>query len=78
MWQRLSESSACNYASPMGKPSGVADEVARLLANPDMLADMSRQVRTFTMEHTFEHDFSLSTNAIKTNLFVRVEKNNEK
>ncbi len=68
MWQRLNESSACGYASPMGKPSAVADDVARLLANPDMLAVMSKQARTFALDHTFEHEFSLRINAIKQEL----------
>ncbi len=71
MWQRLSESSACGYASPMGQPSGVADDVARLLENSNMLADMSRQARTFALEHTFEREFSLRTNAIKSELVRR-------
>ena len=68
MWQRLSESSACGYASPMGRPSAVADNVAHLIANPEMLSDMSRQARAFALNHTFEHEFSLRTDAIKQEL----------
>jgi glycosyltransferase involved in cell wall biosynthesis len=68
MWQRLSESSDCGYASTMGRPSAVADDVARLLANPDMLAAMSRRARAFALEHTFEREFSLRIEAIKKEL----------
>ncbi len=68
MWQRLSESSHSGYASAMGKPAAVAENVARLLDDPGMLADLSTRARAFALKHTFEREFSLRTNAIMKEL----------
>lgn len=64
MWQRLSATSNSGYASPIGRPSAVADNVDRLIADGDMLAEMSRRARAFALKHTFENEFSLRTDAI--------------
>ena len=68
MWQRLSASSESGYASPIGRPAAVADDVARLIADATMLAEMSRRARAFALDHTFEREFSLRTDAIKKEL----------
>jgi glycosyltransferase involved in cell wall biosynthesis len=70
MWQRLSVSSDSGYASPIGQPAAVADDVARLITNPDMLANMSRQARAFALDHTFEREFSLRVDAIRRELAI--------
>jgi colanic acid/amylovoran biosynthesis glycosyltransferase len=68
MWGRLSAFSQSGYASAMGRPSAVADDVARLIADADLLADMSRQARAFALNHVFEHEFTLRTVAINQTL----------
>ncbi len=70
MWQRLSASSESGYASPVGQPAAVADDVARLIANPDLLASKSKQARAFALGHTFEHEFSLRVDAIRQELAI--------
>lgn len=68
MWQRLSAVSQCGYASPSGQPAAVASDIARLLADANLLADMSRRARAFALEHTFEREFSLRTAALQQEL----------
>lgn len=54
MWRRLSEASGAGFASPMGQPEKVADDVERLLSAPDLLSTMSEKAREFAARHCFE------------------------
>ena len=54
MWQRLSEASGAGFASPIGQPNRVADDVERLLSAPDLMSTMSEEARGFAARHCFE------------------------
>jgi glycosyltransferase involved in cell wall biosynthesis len=54
MWRRLSEASGAGFASPMGHPEKVADDVERLLSAPDLVSTMSEMARGFAARHCFE------------------------
>jgi glycosyltransferase involved in cell wall biosynthesis len=54
MWRRLSEASGAGFASPMGQPEKVADDVERLLSGPDLMSTMSEKARGFAARHCFE------------------------
>lgn len=70
MWQCLSENSQSGYASPMGQPSAVADDISRLITDSDMLSKISKQARAFALDHTFEREFSRRVNAIKQEMAI--------
>jgi colanic acid/amylovoran biosynthesis glycosyltransferase len=56
MWQRLSEASGAGLVAPMGQPEKVADDVQRLLRDPDTLAAMSDKALAFAEAHSYEHE----------------------
>jgi glycosyltransferase involved in cell wall biosynthesis len=64
MWRRLSETSGAGFASVIGRPANVADDVQRLASDFDTLATMSGKAREFAMAHSCEHEFAKRTSAI--------------
>lgn len=68
MWDRLSATSLCGAASALGKPAQVADHIACLLSDDVTLGLLSKRARAFALAHTFEHEFSLRTDALKQSL----------
>jgi colanic acid/amylovoran biosynthesis glycosyltransferase len=59
MWRRLHGESGVGFCTPMGRPALVAESIAKLASDHELLASMSRAARRFALEHTFEKEFSL-------------------
>jgi colanic acid/amylovoran biosynthesis glycosyltransferase len=63
MWRGLLTASGAGYASPMGKPSKVVDDIVRLVKNRE--ADkLSMRALEFAKQHTFESEFQRRVDAI--------------
>jgi glycosyltransferase involved in cell wall biosynthesis len=56
MWRGLLNASGAGYASPMGKPTKVVDDIARLIT-ARKLDEMSARALEFAKQHTFEIEF---------------------
>ncbi len=65
MWQRLSHASGVGYSSPIGDVDQVAKTIASLSANPQELDEMSKAARQFALDHCWEHEFAVRTDALK-------------
>ena len=63
MWSGLLKASGAGYASPMGKPAKVADDIARLIAARE-LDEMSARALEFAKKHTFEIEFQKRVDAL--------------
>ena len=64
MWQRLCEQSGAGLVSPMGDPGQVADNIGRLIAEPNLLNELSRKAADFAGTYCFENEFSKRIDAI--------------
>jgi glycosyltransferase involved in cell wall biosynthesis len=64
MWRRLCETSGAGYVSPIGRPEKAADNVARLLSHPEVLAAMSDKALAFARLHCFESEFRKRIDAL--------------
>jgi colanic acid/amylovoran biosynthesis glycosyltransferase len=63
MWRGLLTASGAGYASPMGKPSEVVDDIVRLVK--DKAVDrLSMRALEFARQHTFESEFQKRVDAI--------------
>jgi len=63
MWRGLLKASRAGYASPMGNPAKVADDIARLIA-ARQLDEMSARALEFAKKHTFEIEFQKRVDAL--------------
>ena len=63
MWRGLLNTSGAGYASPMGNPARVADDIARLIAARE-LDEMSARALEFAKNHTFEIEFQKRVDAL--------------
>lgn len=63
MWRGLLEASRAGFASPMGKPTKVVDDIARLIATRE-LDEMSARALEFAKKHTFEMEFRKRVDAL--------------
>jgi colanic acid/amylovoran biosynthesis glycosyltransferase len=63
MWRGLLKASGAGYASPMGKPAKVVDDIARLIAARE-LDEMSLRALEFAKKHTFEIEFQKRVDAL--------------
>jgi glycosyltransferase involved in cell wall biosynthesis len=68
MWRRLNEESRVGFWSPIGQPQAVVDDIKKLASEFATLAAMSARARRFAIEHTFEREFKLRTDAINSAL----------
>lgn len=71
MWRRLRVASGVGFASPMGHPAAVVDDIERLAADHSMLSRMSEDARQFAVDHAFETEFGRridDLNAVLTRL----------
>lgn len=68
MWKRLSEESGVGFFSPIGEPKLVAEGIYKLAMQNDLLVSMSHKARNFALEHCFEKEFELRTEAINAAL----------
>jgi colanic acid/amylovoran biosynthesis glycosyltransferase len=64
MWRRLSQTSGAGLASPMGQPDKVANDIGKLLSNPEAFTTMSQKARKFAEEHCFELEFQKRIDAL--------------
>lgn len=64
MWKRLSEESGVGFASPLGRPERVADDVQRLLSDRDTLSAMSEKALAFAQQHRYENEFAKRIDAL--------------
>jgi len=64
MWSAMSHVSGAGLASPLGRPAAVASNIARLMSDRDLLAAMSHRAREFAIQHSYEAEFALRTDAI--------------
>ncbi|MDP9017069.1 MAG: glycosyltransferase [Candidatus Eremiobacteraeota bacterium] len=63
MWHGLLAASGAGYASPMGKPSKVVDDIVRLVKGKEV-DSMSVRALEFAKQHTFEGEFQKRVDAI--------------
>src|ERR1700722_10242190 len=56
MWRGLLKASGAGYASPMGKPTKVVDDIAKLITARE-LDELSARALEFAKRHTFELEF---------------------
>ena len=68
MWRRLQQESGVGNSSPMGDIGAVVRSLKTLAADPPVLATHSMRARAFALEHTFEREFALRTDALRTAL----------
>lgn len=61
MWSRLCDESQAGFHSPLNRPELVSRDIARLVADRELLAKKSRQAREFAAHHTFEREFRKRT-----------------
>ena len=71
MWTAMQAHSRAGLVTKLGAPDKAAEELRKLLANPDMLDALSRQARSFAADHTFEHEFARRTDSLKELLRAR-------
>jgi glycosyltransferase involved in cell wall biosynthesis len=64
MWRRLRETSGAGFASPMGSPEKVVDDVEKVLLNSDVLPAMSEKALAFARQHCFELEFRKRIDAL--------------
>ena len=64
MWRRLQENSGAGFASPLGRPDLVAEDVRRLIAAPQSLELMSEKAVTFAEQHSYEREFAKRIDAL--------------
>lgn len=57
MFQRLSKKSKVGFATRLGDPVRVAEKVAYLMGDIDLLSVMSRRARAFCLEHVLRKSF---------------------
>jgi glycosyltransferase involved in cell wall biosynthesis len=65
MWRGLLKASGAGYASPMGKPGEVVDNIERLVKMRE-LDVMSSRALEFARQHTFESEFQKRIDAINS------------
>jgi colanic acid/amylovoran biosynthesis glycosyltransferase len=58
MWRAMCADSRAGLVTPPGAPAATAEALARLLADPDRVDELSRQARRFAVDHAFEREFS--------------------
>jgi glycosyltransferase involved in cell wall biosynthesis len=63
MWRGLLKASGAGYASPMGRPARVAEDIARLITARE-LDQMSARALEFARNHTFEIEFQKRVDAL--------------
>jgi colanic acid/amylovoran biosynthesis glycosyltransferase len=63
MWRGLLNASGAGYASPIGKPTNVVDNILRLVQARE-LDEMSVRALQFARQHTFEIEFQKRIDAI--------------
>lgn len=68
MWSRLAAECGCGAATPIGNPVAAAEALGALMSDADRLDALSLKARRYSLDHTFEHEFSLRTDAINTML----------
>lgn len=68
MWSRLVAECGCGAATPIGDPAAAAEALGKLLADAGRFDDMSLRARRYALNHTFEDEFALRTNAINAML----------
>jgi len=64
MWSRLVSECGCGEATAIGDPAAAAGALERLLADGERLDALSLRARRYALEHTFEREFALRTNAL--------------
>lgn len=64
MWSAMSRVSGAGLASPLGDPASVAANIERLMSDRDLLGAMSHRARDFAIQHSYEAEFALRTDAI--------------
>jgi colanic acid/amylovoran biosynthesis glycosyltransferase len=64
MWRRLQENSGAGFASPLGRPDLVAEDVRRLVSDPRSLELMSEKAVTFAEQHCYEREFTKRIDAL--------------
>jgi colanic acid/amylovoran biosynthesis glycosyltransferase len=63
MWRGLLTASGAGYASPMGKPSKVVDDIVRLVKDKEV-DRLSMRALEFAKQHTFESEFLKRVDAV--------------
>ena len=63
MWRGLLKASGAGYASPMGKPTKVVDDIAKLITARE-LDELSARALEFAKRHTFEIEFQKRVDAL--------------
>jgi colanic acid/amylovoran biosynthesis glycosyltransferase len=71
MWRHLQKASGAGYASPLGRPERVADDVQRLVSDHATLSRLSERAVEFVREHTFEREFDKRITAMEAALSQR-------
>lgn len=65
MLKGVIEQSMAGFFTKLGSPAMVARQIAVLVADKHLLAEMSYKARSFSLKHVFEHEFGLRVEALK-------------
>lgn len=64
MWQRLRDESHAGLSSPLGDPIKVTDSISQLIADPGLLANLSRKALQFANAHCYENEWAKRIDAL--------------
>lgn len=64
MWRRLQEDSGAGFASTLGRPGLVAEDVRRIISDPQTLELMSEKAVIFAEQHCYEREFAKRIDAV--------------